>query len=165
LVAVGPATAERLVDRGLHPDLIPEDHRAEGVVDAIVDEGIGPGTTVLLPRALDAREVLPERLAEAGAKVDVVPVYRNVIGAGDAAVLERLEAGTVDAVTFTSSSTARNFVRLLEEAQALDALKDVLVASIGPVTSETAKELGLHVGVEPGEYTVPSLVRALDKAF
>jgi len=124
--------------------------------DADMD-AVGEGTRVLLPRALEAREVLPEELRAHGARVDVVPAYRTVPGTGDPGVLARLRAGDVDAVTFTSSSTVRNFVRLIGD---LD-LGSVIVACIGPVTGETARELGLTVSVEPEEYTVPALVEAL----
>lgn len=93
--------------------------------------------------------------------MDVVPVYRTVLGTGEGGVLERLADGSVDVVTFTSSSTVRNFVELAKDIDLADAMKDVLVASIGPVTSDTARELGLTVGVEADEYTIPGLVQAV----
>ncbi|MCE5203391.1 MAG: uroporphyrinogen-III synthase [Coriobacteriales bacterium] len=157
VAAVGPATAEACVAHGIQPDFVPEEHVAEGVVGGLRARGVGSDTRVLVPRALEARELLPEQLRDLGAIVDVVPVYRNVPGRGDPAVLERLRAGTVDVVTFTSSSTVRNFVRL---TQGVD-LGRVTVASIGPVTSKTARELGLEVAIEPEDYTIPGLVSAI----
>jgi hypothetical protein len=107
------------------------------------------------------REVLPDELRVHGARVDVVPAYRTVPGDGDPSVLARLRAGDVDAVTFTSSSTVKNFVRLTEGVD----LGTVVVACIGPVTAQTAGELGLTVAVEPEEYTIPALVEALGAYF
>lgn len=161
VAAVGPATAAALVTRRLPPDFVPEDHVGEGVLEGLLARGVGPGTRVLLPRALEARELLPTELGARGVQVDVVPVYRTVPGAGDPVVLERLRAGEADAVTFTSSSTVRNFVRLTEGID----LAGLVVASIGPVASKSAQELGLHVDVQPSEYTVPALSEALGEHF
>jgi uroporphyrinogen III methyltransferase/synthase len=94
-----------------------------------------------------------------------VTVYRTVLGTGAGNVLERLADGDVDAVTFTSSSTVRNFVELAKGIDLAKAMKNVLVASIGPITSDTARELGLTVGVEASEYTIPGLVHAVAKHF
>ena len=165
VVAVGPATARRLVERGLHPDLIPADHRAEGLVAALVEEGVSEGDRVLLPRALHAREHVPDALRTLGATVDIVPVYRTIAGSGDAGVLERLLLGDVDAVTFTSSSTARNFVSITEGTGVDEVMDGTIVACIGPVTSDTARGLGFDVSVMPETYTVPALVDALEAAF
>jgi len=161
VAAVGPATAAALLGRGVTPDFVPEEHVGEGVVEGLLARGVGEGSRVLLPRALEARELLPTELGARGVQVDVVPVYRTVPGAGDPGVLERIRAGEADAVTFTSSSTVRNFVRLTEGAD----LSGLVVASIGPVASRTAQELGLHVDVQPSEYTVPALVQALGEHF
>jgi uroporphyrinogen III methyltransferase/synthase len=127
---------------------------------------VGEGSRVLIPRALEAREVLPDTLRERGAVVDVVPVYQTVLGQGEPSVAARLAEGTVDAVTFTSSSTVKNFLTIAEAGlpdgtPIADAMEDVLVASIGPITSDTARERGLAVGVEAAEYTIPGLVQAL----
>jgi len=161
VAAVGPATAAALVGRGVTPDFIPEEHVGEGLLEGLLARGVGSGTAVLLPRALEARELLPTELSARGVRVDVVPVYRTVPGAGDPAVLERLRAREVGAVTFTSSSTVRNFVRL---TRGID-LAGLVVASIGPVSSKTATDLGLHVDVQPSEYTVPALAAALGEHF
>jgi len=161
MAAVGPATARAIEAHGVRADFVPEEYVGEGVLEGLLARGAGEGTRVLLPRALEAREVLPEELRAHGALVDVVPAYRTAPGAGDPAVLARLRAGDVDAVTFTSSSTVKNFVRLVGD---LD-LSSVIIACIGPVTAKTARELGLTVSVEPEEYTVPALVEALGSHF
>ncbi|MDP2232380.1 MAG: uroporphyrinogen-III synthase, partial [Actinomycetota bacterium] len=106
------------------------------------------------------REVLPDTLREQGARVDVVPVYRTVLGEGEASAMERLGEGSVDIVTFTSSSTVRNFLKLAE-GTGIDKNPDVLFASIGPITSDAARERGLTVGVEAEESTIPGLVAAI----
>lgn len=161
VLAVGPATADRLADAGVVVDAVPDDHRAEGVLSVLEERGVGAGSRVLIPRALVARETLPETLRAAGAVVDVVPVYRTVLGQGDPATSARLAAGDVDYVTFTSSSSVSNFMALVRGSAAEAGVASVGVACIGPVTSETARELGLEVDVEPEEYTVPALVEAL----
>lgn len=161
VAAVGPATADALSRHGIRPDFVPDEYVGEGVLDGLCVRGVGEGTRVLLPRALEAREVLPDELQVRGAHVDVVPVYRTVPGAGDPEVLARLRAGEADAVTFTSSSTVRNFARLTEGID----LSGLAVACIGPVTAATARELGMRVDVEPAEYTVPALVEALAEYF
>lgn len=161
VAAVGPATAASLAAQGIALDFVAEEHVGEGVLKGLLAQGVGPGTKVLLPRALEARELLPTELGARGVRVDVVPVYRTVPGAGDPDVLDRLRRGDADAVMFTSSSTVRNFIRL---TRGID-LSGLVVASIGPVTSKTARELGLGVAVEPSEYTVPALVAALGEHF
>ncbi len=165
VVAVGPATASRCIARGIRPCLVPDEHRAEGVLEGLVERGVGPGSRVLVPRALEAREVLPDTLRGRGATVDVVPVYRTVCGVGRPGVIDRMSAGTVDAITFTSSSTARNFAQLTGDLDLPTLMRGVVVASIGPVTSDTLRGLGLDVAVEPAESTVPELVRALGDHF
>ena len=161
VAAVGPATAAALERNGIRADFVPDEYVGEGVLDGLCARGVGAGTRVLIPRALEAREVLPEELAAHGARVDVVPVYRAVPGEGDPDVLTRIVAGEADAVTFTSSSTVRNFVRLTGGVD----VSGLVVAVIGPVTASTARELGLRVSVEPSEYTVPALVGALGEHF
>lgn len=161
VAAVGPATAEACIAKGVHPDFVPDEHVGEGILAGLCARGVGEGTRVLLPRALEAREMLPDELRGQGAMVDVVPVYRTVPGFGDPEVLERLRSGSVDVVTFTSSSTARNFAQLVSGIDT----GGITFASIGPVTSDTARSLGLDIAVEPLEYTVPSLVAALAEHF
>ena len=164
VTAVGPATAARCMDFGVRPDYVPEDFRAEGVIEGFAERGVGEGSRVLLPRALNAREILPDTLRERGAVVDVVPVYRTVPAQPDPAALEALASGGVDVVTFTSPSTACNFMAVLKTA-GVELPASAVIASIGPVTSEAAVELGLSVGIEAVESTVPDLVEAIAAWF
>jgi uroporphyrinogen III methyltransferase/synthase len=163
LAAVGSATAARMRKRGLVPDLVPEEFRAEGLAEAFCAMGAGPGWRVLLPRALEGRDVIPDELREVGAQVDVVAVYRTVPAEPDPAVVARLRDGHVDAVTFTSPSTVRNFLDLLRRA-GLDpatTLGGVALASIGPVTTDALLDAGLEATVEAAPSTVEALVEAL----
>ncbi|MDZ4168071.1 MAG: uroporphyrinogen-III synthase [Coriobacteriia bacterium] len=163
VAAVGDATAQALEDAGVTVGLLPpEEFSAEGLIDEFVARGVGPGWRILVPRALKAREVLPQTLRGLGAVVDVVPVYQTVAAEPDPKVVERLRQG-VDAVTFTSPSTVRNFLAVLEAAGlVVDAtLGHTVLASIGPVTSEALVEAGLVADVEADPSTVPALVDAL----
>lgn len=161
VAAVGPATAAALAARGIEPEVLPEEYVGESLLEALIARGVGAGSRVLLPRAEEARDVLPDGLRARGAQVDIVPVYRTVTGPGDAAVLERLSAGEADAVTFTSPSTVRGFLRLT--GGMLTPMP--VVACIGPVASAAARSNGLEVAAEPAEHTVSGLVRALDAHF
>lgn len=161
VAAVGPATARALDHHGVTADFVPAKHVGEGVLEGLCERGVGEGTRVLLPRALEAREVLPEGLRERGVRVDVVPAYQTITGPGDPAVLERLSAGEADAVTFTSPSTVRGF---LELTAGID-LGDPAVAVIGPIAAREARSAGLRVDVEPAEYTTPALVAALEEYY
>jgi uroporphyrinogen III methyltransferase/synthase len=166
IAAIGPATAARCMEHGIRPDYVPAEYRAEGVLEGFCERGVVEGSRILIPRALEAREVLPDTLRERGAMVDVVPVYQTVLGQGEPSVVQRLAEGTIDSVTFTSSSTVKNFFQLAEEGlpegmSVAESMRDVLTASIGPITSDTARDKGLVVGVEAQEYTIPGLVQAI----
>jgi uroporphyrinogen III methyltransferase/synthase len=152
LAAIGPGTADALTRRGLHPDVVPERFIAESLLDAF-PEGSG---RVLLARAEVARDVLPEGLTEKGYAVDVLPVYRTVRAPVDEETLARVRAGQVDALTFTSSSTVTNFCDVVG-----DVPEGPVVVSIGPVTSQTARERGLTVDVEADPHTIDGLVEGL----
>ncbi len=167
LVAIGPATAEALRSRGLDVQIVPEEYRAEGVVDAVVaDRSAGlEGLRVLLPRALKARAVLPDRLRELGATVDVVPVYRSIIPPGTGPRLQEAFEERLDLVTFTSSSTVDHFIQLVGPGQVQELLARTVVACIGPITAGTATRGGLQVTVLPQDYTVESLHRAVVRYF
>ena len=165
VAAIGPATAARCMAHGIRPDYVPDEYRAEGVLEGFCERGVGEGTRFLIPRALEAREVLPDTLRERGSLVDVVPVYRTVLGAGEMNVLTRLAEGSVDIITFTSSSTVKNFMKLTEGTDVAATLDSALIASIGPITSDTARDLGLTVGVEAEEFTIPGLVEAVVAHF
>ncbi len=163
IAVVGTSTAAQLAEHDLTPDLIPDDFVAEGLIEAFGRAGVGGGSRILLPRALKAREVLPEALRAMGAAVHVAPVYRTTIGDGDAQTLDRLAQGVVDAVTFTSPSTVTGFLRLTATSAAADALSRIAVASIGPVTSDAVISAGYTVTAEADPHTVGGLVQALEK--
>jgi uroporphyrinogen III methyltransferase/synthase len=158
--AVGPETAAALDLRGIVVDVMPEEFRAEGVAAAMRAAGMS-GARVLLARAAGAREILPELLREAGADVEEVASYEAALPHTDMReVQERLAAGGIDLVTFTSSSTVNNLLRLLG-AQAADLLRDVPVGCIGPITADTARAAGLRVAVQPARYTVADFAEAI----
>lgn len=159
--AIGPATAAAIEIEGVHPDLVPERYVAEAIVEALANEGELHGSRILLPRAEVARSVLPDSLREHGAEVVEVAAYRTVPdGSEIEAMRERLRAGTVDMITFTASSTVQNYVDLLGAE-----VGGARVASIGPITSRTAGELGLPVHIEASEYSIPGLVRAIREYY
>jgi uroporphyrinogen III methyltransferase/synthase len=156
VAAIGPGTAAAVAEHGITIDLVPDRFVAEALLDAFPDP-TRAGARVLLARAEQARDVLPEGLGARGYAVDVLPVYRTVTTAPDPAVLERVRAGRFDAVTFTSSSTVRNFT---DQAGPLPEPVPAVV-SIGPVTSATARDLGLTVAAEATEHTIDGLVDAV----
>ncbi|MFQ5723808.1 MAG: uroporphyrinogen-III synthase [Terriglobia bacterium] len=170
VAAIGPATAAALRQRGLRADVVPIEYKAEGLLRALARrEKSWRGKRVLLARAAKAREALPRALRRRGARVDVIEAYRTVAPRVSKKrirqVFGRRKAGKPDAITFTSSSTVKNFFTLLGRRPGRRALAGVAVATIGPVTSRTARALGLRVAVEANPYTVPALVRALEKYF
>jgi uroporphyrinogen III methyltransferase/synthase len=165
VAAIGPATADAVAEHGVRPDLVPAEYRAEGLVERLRGV-VTPADRVLLPRAAQTRDVLVTELKRLGAHVTEVPAYATRrADAGAARVREALAAGAIDAVTFTSSSTARNFAELFTEDERRAWLSRVTVASIGPITAATAAEYGLTTGVMPAEYTIPALARALADHF
>ena len=164
VAAIGPATAAALREAGIEPDFIPQKYVAESVAQgltALCGEGL-PGMRVLLPRAREARDVLPQTLREAGALVDVLPIYETVPGnaARKAEVLEKLEAGEIHCITFGSSSTVSNFLSLIP-AEILKRHPQVKLACIGPVTAATLEKAGLVCHIQPENYTIPALAEAL----
>jgi uroporphyrinogen III methyltransferase/synthase len=165
VAAIGPATADALAEHGVRPDLVPEEYRAEGLIERLRGL-IRPGDRVLLPRAAQTRDVLVVELKRLGAQVTEVAAYSTRRAeAGTARLREALAAGTIDAVTFTSSSTARNFAELFTEDERRTWLGRVTVASIGPITAATAAEYGMVTDVMPSEYTIPALARSLTDYF
>lgn len=163
IAAIGPKTADAVRRKGLKADLVPHEYRAEAVVEAFRKEGV-KGLRVLLPRAAEAREVLPRDLEKMGAAVDVVEAYRTVMpeGAKDE-IRAMLEKGDIHMVTFTSSSTVKNFMDMFEqEGDRLRTwMEKVTVACIGPVTAKTAEQRGLSVQIIPSEYTIEAMVKAI----
>jgi uroporphyrinogen III methyltransferase / synthase len=158
ICAIGPATRRAIESLHLKVDLMGKEYVAEALVQAFAAHEI-EGKRMLLPRAAVARDVLPAELRRRGAKVDVVEAYRTVIPQDAAAKAREIfgDARMPDWITFTSSSTVKNLLRLVKPAD----LAAVKIASIGPVTSATARQLGLEVTVEAAEYTVEGLLEAL----
>ena len=155
VAAIGPQTAARLRDRGLHPALMPTRFIAEELADALA-AAMTPRARILVARAAGARDVLPDRLRAAGARVDVLELYRAVSPPG---LRQRLaqHLDRVDMVTFTSSSTAAHFAEAIDRPLP----ERVAVACIGPITAQTARDLGMRVDIIAQEYTTRGLVEAI----
>ena len=159
--AIGPVTAAELLARGLKTDILPETYRAESVVEAFKSAPL-QNSRVLLPRAEEARPILPDELKKMGAQVDEITVYRTIpVTESSGHLIEALQATSIDMVTFTSSSTVRNFRSLLPDDRFQELMRSVAVASIGPITSDTASELGFTVDVTAESFTIPGLVEAI----
>jgi uroporphyrinogen III methyltransferase / synthase len=159
--AIGPATADMLLKFGLKTDIIPESFRAESVVDSFLKENIA-GKKILLPRAREARPILPVELRKMGAGVDEIITYHTVQDRQNANILlEDLQNDEIDMVTFTSSSTVKNFKALIPDNMFSSLLNGVTIACIGPITADTAKELGFNVQVMADEFTIPGLCKAI----
>lgn len=164
IVAIGPKTREEIEKYGIFCEFMPEEFVAEAIIEIMKGKDI-KGRKVLLPRADIARKVLPETLRSMGAEVDEVTAYRTVAGAGNTGeLIKLLEDKRIHAVTFTSSSTVKNFMKKLGVENA-GLLEGVAVACIGPITSATARELGLNVDIEASEYTIDGLVEAILKYY
>jgi uroporphyrinogen III methyltransferase/synthase len=165
IAAIGPATAARLFDFGLKSDIVPESYRAESVVKAFAKVDIN-GKKILLPRAKEARSVLPTELSKMGAVVDDITAYCTKAVYDDADdLLTQLKRRAVDMITFTSSSTVKNFHTLLPSEELEDLMKDVIIASIGPITADTARELGFDVHIVAESYTIPGLCQAIQEYY
>jgi len=167
IAAIGPATAKAIEKHGLPVDVVPEEYVAESVVAALAPQI--KGQRVLLVRAKVARDVIPNELRAAGAKVHVVEAYETVVPESSRARLREVIGDPKlrpHAITFTSSSTVRNFVELAGGPDAAMSIIDgIKLASIGPVTSATLRDAGLRVDMEAKEYTIPGLVQALSKSL
>ncbi len=161
ICAIGPRTKEELEGMGLKVTFLPPEYRAEGVAEGLKARGI-KGGNILLPRAKGARRILPDALKKAGGVVDEVEAYRALKPTGSRDSLEEILRRGIDVVTFTSSSTVRNFMDLLSERRFIDGVK---VAVIGPVTWETARRYGLEPAIIPSEYTIPALAEAIVEHF
>jgi uroporphyrinogen III methyltransferase/synthase len=165
IAAIGPKTAEAVRSKGIRTDLVPKEYRAEAVVEAFKKEGL-QGKRILLPRAWEAREVLPQELEKLGAAVDVVEAYRTIKPEGDKeGIREMLQRGDIHMVTFTSSSTVNNFLDMFQGEPVLEWMEKTAVACIGPVTANRAEEKGLKVSLVAKEYTIPSLTQAIVDYF
>jgi uroporphyrinogen III methyltransferase/synthase len=163
--AIGPATAKRLFEFGLRSDIIPDSYRAESIVESFRKEPI-KDKRILLPRAKEARPILPEELKRMGAIVDEIAAYctKEIRDNADN-LLQQLEDRAIDMITFTSSSTVKNFKALIPKEKFEFLLKGVAIASIGPITADTAKKLGFEVHVTAESYTIPGLCKAIEHYF
>ena len=164
IAAVGPKTAESArALLGLSAAVVPDEHTAEALAR---QPGFGPGARVFLPHSDIARDSLEAELCARGCFVTVVDAYRTVRGQGGEDIAAMLAARRIDAVVFTSPSTVRNFcARLAGEGGNLADLKDVTLASIGPVTTQAVEQAGLSPPVQPAVFTLPDLVDALEGHF
>ena len=164
LAAIGVATAERLRESFLSPEVVPEEYVAESLAESLARYNLR-GKRVLLLRADIARPALREALTRCGASCDDVAIYRTMRPASlPAEVIERLNAGGVDWVTFSSSSTFTNFVDLVGVERLRSLSPPMRLASIGPITSKTIRDAGFAPAVEASEHTIPGLVRAIAAA-
>lgn len=167
---IGEATAERLGDLNVHVDVIPNDFKAEGVFSAL-ERFIG-GTdafkslNILLPRASVARDFLPKALEDAGARVDIVPVYRTALPDNlDRGRVAALLSGSADCIAFTSASTVKNLAQLFDTQDLSAVLSGIAIACLGDITAQTAADFGLNVEIQPKQTTIRFLARAIADYF
>jgi uroporphyrinogen III methyltransferase / synthase len=166
IAAIGPATADRLRDKGLTPDRVPERFIAEALLESFDATESFKGQTYLLPRADIARIDLADGLRERGANVVEVPAYRTLSEDGlPGGLLDRIEHDEVDLVTFTSSSTVRNFIEAIPAERRDAVLPHVRAASIGPITSQTLNEANIGIAVSAEVSTIPGLTAAIAEYF
>ena len=159
ICCIGPATARQIEARGIRVDLVPDEFIAEGILKSFASMNLS-GQRVLIPRACSARDILPETLKKQGAEVDVVTAYQTVnSGRKKEELAGWINAGEVDVITFTSSSTVTNFVEIMGADYALP--PNIKIACIGPVTAATAKKAGFHINISQEEYTMEGLVQSL----
>src|SRR6476646_3734937 len=173
VAAIGPATRHAIERHGVKVNVVTREYVAESVVASLRRKV--KGKRILLARARVARDVIPRELRKLGARVDVVEAYETVVPRASRLRLRaalKSSKRRPDVITFTSSSTVRNFVALLEESRgwvgqahssAKAHLTGVQLASIGPITSSTLRELGLRVDIEAAEYTIPGLIKAISR--
>lgn len=160
IAVIGPSTARAVEEAGLSVMLQPPSYVAESLAEALAP--YAKGSHMLLIRAEEARNVLPEALTRAGASVSIVPAYRNKIPMKSIGEIREIFASDFrpDVITFTSASTARN-LRALLEAGSLNLPAEVALASIGPITSQAVRELGYEPAIEAAEPTISALVEAI----
>jgi len=161
IVAIGPATGEALQQRGIKPDLMPDEYRAEEVAATMLPH-LETGDKVLLARARNAREVLPQLLSDAGAIVKEINIYEAVTAEAPLQPLfEEIATGQFDIITFTSSSTVSNFIKMIGKEHLSTIANTCQIACIGPITADTAAKAGLTPTIVAEEYTIAGLVDSL----
>lgn len=157
ICAIGPKTKEGLEDLGLKVEYFPSEFRAEAIVEFFKKAGV-KGKRIIILRAKETRQVLPNGLKSLGAQVDCIPVYETVRPKRN---LSDIDFDKVDCITFTSSSAVRNFASLFSKNKLNGIIKGKVIATIGPVTASTCKELKIKVDVEAKEYTLDGLTKAI----
>ncbi|HNY49737.1 MAG TPA: uroporphyrinogen-III C-methyltransferase [Smithella sp.] len=163
ICCIGPATAKQVEDKGIRVDLVPQKFISEGILESFSGKNL-EGQKILLARAAEARDILPEGLKKLGASVDVATAYVTVNSRKKKSELEELfKEKQVDVITFTSSSTVNNFRKIMGRDFRLP--EGVKIACIGPVTAAAAKKAGFAVDIHQEEYTMEGLVDALKKYF
>ena len=171
IAAIGPATSKAIEQAGLilqhKPILLPEKYVAESLADALLTHAGISSQHYLLVRAEEARDIIPTALEAAGHRVTISPAYRNIIPPETLPALQKLFATPSDypdLITFTSSSTARNLIALLESL-GLTIPSGITLASIGPITSATLRDLGYSPTIEAAEPTIEALTAAIARHF
>ena len=158
ICAIGPKTSEIFENFGITPDLIPEKYQAEYIIEGLKKIGIS-GKRFLLPRAKVARDILPERIKKLGGIIDVVTVYETKMpDTNRDEVINYLKEKKIDYITFTSSSTVKNFMEMIGDK---NLLKNVKIVSIGPITSETIRGFNLKVDIEAKDFTIEGIKEAI----
>jgi uroporphyrinogen III methyltransferase/synthase len=163
ICAIGPATEKKLREYSIIADVVPERYVAEAIVESLKEKEIR-GKNILIPRAKEARDVLITELTKLNANVVVVPVYETVLGKGNSEeIIEKIKAGEIDYITFTSSSTVKNFFSLVPEKIVSDYGNNIKFACIGPITAKTLKDFGFSSHIVPETYTIEALVEEIEK--
>jgi uroporphyrinogen III methyltransferase/synthase len=164
IFSIGPKTAQAVRDLGIRVDVVPEKFVAESLLESLGKEGV-KGKRYLLARAQVAREILPHTLKDLGAEIDVAPAYQTILPITlKDDIHKKITDGSIDAITFTSSSTVKNFLEIIgDDLKPL--LNKITIACIGPVTAKTAESLGLKVDIIPEEYTIEALTQAIEDHF
>ncbi|MEW5974859.1 MAG: uroporphyrinogen-III C-methyltransferase [Acidobacteriota bacterium] len=161
IATIGPATQSAVQELLLQVEVLPDDFKAEGLLESLRDKVL-KGQRVLLPRAKEAREILPIELQKQGAQVDVVEAYQSVLPPISRERLDEVFLQTpIDMIVFTSSSTVTNLARILAPLTPRDVLAQTAVACIGPITTQTARDWALEVAVQPSQYQVSALIDAI----
>lgn len=167
--AIGPATRRALEDAGVSVALVPQEFVAEAVVQALANwhGGISrlAGKKILIPRAKEARDLIPRGLRAFGASVDIVPCYENVVPEVDPGLIASTVKTPPDLLVFTSPSAVSNFLTLLEESSARALMRKSVVAVLGPITRSALAELGETAHIMPAENTVESLIQTITSFF
>ncbi len=169
ICAIGPATAKAVMEFGYEVALVPEQFVAEGIIQALSEFSGGlaslAGHRILIPRAKEGRDVLPEALRESGALVDVVPCYETVQAELEEGLIETIRASRPDLAVFTSSSAVRNTIDILGAADGTIMLRESVVAALGPITRSTAESFGKSPEIVPKKSTIASLLEEICKYY